>query len=48
MGGVGVVELVALSEGGVVGRVLEVPHKRRRVEEVDGSDTDAVSAGLCF
>jgi len=35
-GGKGVVELVALGEGGDEGRVLEVPHEGRGVEEVDG------------
>ena len=39
--GLGVVDLVALGELGVVGRVLEVPHERRGVEEVDGGDAEA-------
>ena len=46
--GLGVVEGVALGECGGEGRVLEVPHERRGVEEVDGGYADAVSAGLCF
>jgi hypothetical protein len=31
------VDLVTLGEFGVAGRMFEVPHKRRGVEEVDGS-----------
>ena len=40
--GVGVVELIALGEGGISGRVFEVPHERGGVEEVDGCDAEAV------
>ena len=47
-GGLGVVEGVALGEFCGEGRVLEVPHERRGVEEVNGGYADAVSAGLCF
>ena len=38
--GLGVVELIALGEGGVRGWVFEVPHERGGVEEVDGGDTE--------
>ena len=37
-----VMDLVALGEGGVAGRVLEVPHERSGIEEVDGGDADGV------
>ena len=40
-GGLSVVEGVALGQFGGMGRVLEVPHERRGVEEVDGGYADA-------
>jgi len=40
--GLGVADVVALGECGVAGWVLEVPHERRRVEEVDGGDAKAI------
>jgi len=39
-GRLGVVEGVALGESGGEGRVLEVPHERSGVEEVDGGDAE--------
>ena len=40
--GLGVVDVVALGERGVARRVLEVPHERCGVEEVDGGDADGI------
>lgn len=38
--GLGVVKDVALGKPGVAGRVLEVPHERGGIEELDGGDAD--------
>ena len=37
------VDLVALGERGVERRVLEVPHQRRWIEEVDGCDAQTLA-----
>jgi hypothetical protein len=36
------VEFVSFGEAGVERRMLEVPHERRGVEEVDGGDAQAI------
>jgi hypothetical protein len=36
------VDVVAVGEGGVAWRVLEVPHEGRGVEEVDGGDAETI------
>ena len=39
-------ELVAVGERGGERRVVEVPHERRGIEEVDGSDAQAGWGGV--
>ncbi len=46
LGGRHAVDLIALGEFGIEGRVLEVPHERRGVEEVDGGDAETMRSGL--